>query len=487
MRKGLKGQQINDSEVTSMAFYLQTIFFVAVTNGALFAQSEKMPALKELPFPTPSTFRKDSPFRACDQKLASFSVGQEGIPRLTYLESLQGAFKKQFPKDDAELNSTFLPVVQTMPDDIDHQSRLESLTILLNRLEFKEARLTEPMIALTKSFSLFNSPIKREPKSLGKKDECIRVPSRQFRDYAVVLRDSINTFFRSYDFSAPLVKTLEQTPMLPSGTRVFFGATTTHENDRAIICVNPEEDTILAIPKIMHELVHVNNKTVAALAARYDLSRKKWQISKTAFAAIEAELVKFDDHVDKTSEMDSDNLRELVGDLDTSHPEVILSILTKTNDKNNPYLDLTLAAGFAKQTKLLAQWKSTATQVELDKNEAISNRTELDVERFFDEHGAYGVGLKAAWAMINENPEYFCRAWVPSYQEKRPVRFFQSFEKLESQIYEKTFSAWLANEYSFVASNYLKTSLFPDGEKEKGLKPELEKKGQQILKQEFRM
>jgi hypothetical protein len=146
---------------------------------------------------------------------------------------------------------------------------------------------------------------------------------------------------------------------------------------------------------------------------------------------------------------------------------------------------MTAEAGFDQQARLLNAWFLALEATKKAKAEAIIARNRLDVERFIDEHRAYAAGLKSAWSLVKDYPDYFCRVWVPSYQEKKPVRFYQAFTKLEAQFSDGSFSEWLGNEYTFVATNYLQTSLYKSGEKGQGLKPDVLRRASEAIRLEF--
>lgn len=455
-------------------------------SKALFAQSQGSGSLRQIEMPSTQDYRSTSPFRICDGRLTTFPPLPSETDRLAYLKSMKSELKKQFLLNDADLNAGFAPAFELNPENPDYQIRLEELTVILNQLEFRKAKLTERATRTQRKFDLFNSAIKREPQASGRNDECLLSPSQKFLDYAAVLRDTTEDLLAGYAFGPPLIETLKKTNLLPSGSRVFFGATTNRSGGKIKVCLNPEEETALLIPKLLHEIAHASNKEIARQTVHYEESKARWLAAKKSFEDVEEQLLKFDDQVDKNSDMNSENLRELVSEIDSADQTVIRSLLQRTAVSKSPYLRHSLEHGIEAQSSLLSAWKLKLDQLEQEKTAAVKERTALDTARFYDEHIAYSVQLFAAWGMVQAEPEFFCRLWVPSFQQKRPVRFFQAFELLESQFYNGTFSDWLANEYSFVAPNYLKTSLYTDGLKDLGLRPEIRKRAREILAEQLR-
>ncbi|MEZ4741995.1 MAG: hypothetical protein R3B45_06070 [Bdellovibrionota bacterium] len=426
-----------------------------------------------------------SPFEQCKIYPRGKTAQENQKEEKKALYSLKAEFKKDYPLADSALNKIFDQVINTPPNKEDYQTSLEKLSNLLNKLDRPKIKLSSKAAVFIKTQNKFNSSKKRAPSALGKNDRCIKDNSKQFDEFSIGLRKSLKLYFSNHDFAKKLLTLMQNIRFFPSGSRVFFGATTARTKQKPHICINPEEETTLLLPKMLHELTHAQNKEIAILSEDFDQKKGLWRDTNKAFRKIDDQLRNFDKELSPDSEIEAENMSELVEELTENQLSNIVQLLKETASTNIPYSRIPTEKGFIQHAKLLQKWKETFEKEIETRKEAVKVRKQLDIMRYYDEHLAYAISLKAAYTLVKEDPDFFCQIWVPSYQKKRPVLFYQAYQDLEEKIHSQTFSHWLADLYTFETNNFLKESLYGEHSRKAGPIKTFLDQGKLIMDQQF--
>ena len=412
-------------------------------------------------------------FQACEKFHSADHELYRPNTAISFLRKVSENSKPEVRSIAARLSS--LPL-----DDSRRQVVSELLAIQLNReLAPPKDTFSKELVAL---WNRYRDPKTRAPISLDRADECIQEPDPIFQQFAAALRRVIHLGLEDRThLSSGLSQNLQVLPMLPAGTKAFFGATVNLGNSgRPRICVNPEEAPPLLVAKISHEMVHATNSALMERRQRFTRLVSQWHQQTAALAQIEEALIEFDDRL-----IDSEN-----GGFDSIIDALPESWLTDAEQKaaKKTIMRKLGAASFRMdkdgrdQAKLLETWgKFLGKKVELGKSAATIaiERRILDQERFLDEHRAYLVSLKVAYSLVASEPEFFCTLWVPSFAARRPVPFFAAYLPLEARIKSGRLSQWLAETY-VGAKLYLPSSIYQPGSDK--ILPALLARGANIVK-----
>ncbi|MFK7822825.1 MAG: hypothetical protein AB8G05_01610 [Oligoflexales bacterium] len=427
----------------------------------------------------------DTNFQQCLEQ-NTFSIGQLGEDyRNLELKRLRNELEQQFPKRKAKTIKHIDAFIRLSAKDPRLQEKSEILANYLNELHGYSSSSSMKKNSLFKLWLKFNSPQLRSSLAIGRNERCIQGKDSNFDTFINPLKVEIRRQLSGHSSSRQVLNILEQVSFQPAGSKSFFGATADYQDKRHRICVNPEEATPLLVPKIIHELTHAKSLKLRRLNQLFSQSVSKWQSFHMQRDQAEAELYDFEDQIKKQylSSLETDNLLpKLKANKILGFDQIFAELSKMQND--NPYNlkeTVTRRSHSMKLVKFLELDRKSNELFEI----MGKARSDYDVERYFDEHRAYLREYFAAVYLSKKHPEVFCKIWVPSYAQKRPVRFFETYLELESRLLSGKFSMWLADLYTFKTKSYIVNSLYKD-EQKKEIKKEILKSAKAIVSSQLK-
>lgn len=365
------------------------------------------------------------------------------------------------------------------------QVKSETLANFINQVYgFPSAKATKKN-NLFRLWLQFNSASSRSSIAIDRSDRCVQGDDSNFKAFIAPLKAEMRRLLSGHPSSKQVLQMLDQVKFQAAGSKTFFGATADYVNKKPRICINPEEATPLLVPKLVHELTHVQSSKLRNLNQQFSNAAGQWQVFHIQKDQAEADLYDFEDKIKKQylTSLETDNLLPKLREKNLGGFDEVFAELSGMQ-KENPY---TFQENIARRNHSLKLVKLISLSRKSDSllKKMEGARTNYDIERFLDEHRAYLREYFAAVYMSKKHPEVFCKIWVPSFAQKRPVRFFEAYLELESRLLSGKFSSWLANLYTFKTKSYIASSLYED-ENKKELKKEVLASAQKIISSQLK-
>ncbi len=416
-------------------------------------------------------------FQFCQSELLipEGPLGKEHIEK--EFKRLERLFKIEYPLDVEKIDKAFGKLRKLPTGDSSYHHKLEELTLVLNQLTFNKNRpkgLAKRVISLWQAYP---SAKRRSPSAMGRNEACLKTNiDKSFKamngELVAILKES----FANQSFVNKQLKKLTSTDFLPAGSRTYFAALAQlDENNNMNICVNPEEAPPFLLPKYLHELTHAKNQELTRKKIDYNKALDDWRKAKKALDKADDELIKFNAELKSDSEIDASNVMDQAVNISYPNLEKIRLMLKTTKAIKEPYLRFHLEKGIHDHSILIMNWLYTLRKEHETSANMLKKRRNLDKSRFLDEHHAYFVSLKSALMIVKSQPEYFCRLWVPSYQQKRPIRFYQGYEHIEKHIKANSLGEWIADIYTLKSKMYLKDAIYKNGQPDAGILADLKR------------
>ena len=422
----------------------------------------------------------DTNFNQCLEQ-NTIKVGKLGEGyRKQELERIKKLLIHKFPDKKNDISKNFKEFTDISAKDPSLQEKSESLSHFLNELYNNSKSDPTKKSSLYNLWLKYNSPNKRSSLGIGRSDRCIQGLDSNFKALTPSLKTEVRRLLSGHNQSRQVLSALEQVNFQPAGSKAYFGATADYANKKARICINPEEAIPLLIPKLIHELTHVNSIKLRNLKQLFSSAAAHWQSFHMQKDQAEAELYDFEENIKKQhlASLETDNLLPKLKSKNLKGFDEVFTELSKMQ-KENPYTQKETISRRSHSMKLVKFISLRNKSDELLKKMEAA-RTNYDIERFYDEHRAYIREYSTAVYLSKNQPKIFCKIWVPSFAQKRPVRFFEAYLELESRLLSGKFSSWLADLYTFETKSYVPSSLYQDENKKK-IKEEVLASAQSII------
>ena len=416
----------------------------------------------------------DTNFYQCLEQTTFLTEKLGGEHRDSELNRLKSELIQRFPKKKSEIINKIQSFIRINKKDPEMQNKNEEFAIYLNQI------YGYPSSPSIKKSALFNLWLKfaradlRSSLGIGRSERCIQGDDAKFKAFMTPLKVEIKRVLSDHSSSREVLKLLDEVSFETAGSKTFFGATADYQNNKPRICVNPEEAIPLLVPKIIHELTHTKNLKMRQLNLIFSQAASEWQSIHIQQDQAEAELYDFEDNIKKQylTKLETDNLIPKLKSKNLVGFKEIFEALSQMQNQN-PY-NMNEAATRKLHSRKIAKF------IELDRKsdklfkQMAKARSNYDIERFLDEHRAYLKEYFAAVYLSRKQPEVFCKIWVPSYAQKRPVRFFEAYLELESRLLHGNFSKWLGDLYTFKTKSYVISSLYKNERTKEIKKPILD-------------
>lgn len=421
----------------------------------------------------------DTNFYQCleQNKPSTTKLGEEH--RNSELTKLKTQLKKLFPQQGIAIQKKIDRFIAVSAKDPKMQTESEELAHFLNQIH-GYSKDTDKKTDILQLWKKFNNPESRSSLAIGKSERCIQGKDPNFEEFIKPLKVEIRRLLHSHPSSRQVLSILDQVSLQPAGSKTFFGATADYQLKTPRICINPEEAAPLLIPKLIHELTHAKSSKLKHLNYQFTEAASKWQNIHLQKDQAEADLHDFEDLIKKDyiAKLETDTLVPQLESKGLVSYNQVFAELAKTA-KDNPYQTQQMI-GRRNHTMRLAKFMSLKSQSDKLFERLGNTRAKYDSERFLDEHRAYLQEYLAAVHLVHQKPEIFCKIWVPSHAQKRPVRFFEAYIELEGRLLEGSFSEWLADLYTFKTNSYIATSIY-ENEKERKIKKNLLSSAKEII------